>query len=510
MNATRCCAREELLVARVSEQRPSQVLPVPVAALEGLPGGRDSGSLTRRRLLAGGVAGFASVYGSRMLGFQEVFEAAAAQAAPSSQNCLVLLYLAGGNDGLQLALPGSGIAGDYNAYVVARSALHRGLGASTQSRVGSQPIPGCGNTLAWANTVVSTPGTGGVPGDNGSATWGFDTLYGNGLGGVGSDLAILPAVDYTPSSLSHFDSSDYWFAGNLSAMSTGWLGRWIDNNGTDANPLQAVSIDSALSKAIRTAQRPVCAIAPLQSGMAPELKFTMRTNAGYDSPPPSGSNADLNVEMDALAQNGAGNPTIARARTTYSLATDVAAAQATINQGNAPVSYPDATSTLQRSLQLAARILGANLGTRVITIHWGAFDTHGSQLTGQDPQLAELSRALGAFKADLAARGIEQKVATLAFSEFGRRVAENGGAGTDHGAGGFLLVSGSGVRGGLASQYPGCTSLDANGNLKVTTDFRSVYQAVLEEWLGGDLTGVLPNGPFPALQRYDGTNALFK
>jgi uncharacterized protein (DUF1501 family) len=213
--------------------------------------------------------------------------------------------------------------------------------------------------------------------------------------------------------------------------------------------------------------------------------------------------------MDALAQNAAGNAVLARARNTYGLAVDVAGTQATINQGTTPVTYPEPTSRLQRSLQLAARILGANLGTRIITIHWGAFDTHGSQLTSQDPQLAELSRALGAFKADLAARGIEQRVATLAFSEFGRRVAENGGAGTDHGAGGFVLASGSGVKGGLASQYPGCTSLDGNGNLKVTTDFRSVYQAVVEQWLGGDLTGVLPGGSFPALQRFDGTNALF-
>lgn len=510
MNPYRCIECEELQLARVSDQRPSQVLPVPAAALDGLPEGRDSGALSRRRLLQGGVAGFASVYGSKLLGFQEVFEAAVAQAAPSDQNCLVLLYLAGGNDGLQLAVPGSGIAGDYNAYVAARTALHRDVGASTSGRVGSQPIPGCGNTLNWANTVVSTPGTGGIAGDNGSSTWGFDTLYGNGLGGSGSDLAILPAVDYTPASLSHFDSADYWFAGALQGLSTGWLGRWVDNNGTEANPLQAVSIDTALSKAIRTAKHPVCAISPQQSGLAPSLKFSMRTNAGYDSPPTGGSNADLNAEMDALAATAAGNPDLARARNTYGLAVDVAATQATINQGSAPVTYPDPTSRLQRSLQLAARILGANLGTRIITIHWGSFDTHGSQLQGQDPQLAELSRALGAFKADLAARGVEQKVATLAFSEFGRRVAENGGAGTDHGAGGFLLVSGSGVKGGLASQYPGCTSLDNNGNLKVTTDFRSVYQSVLEEWLGGDLTGVLPNGPFPALQRYDGTNALFK
>ena len=100
---------------------------------------------------------------------------------------------------------------------------------------------------------------------------------------------------------------------------------------------------------------------------------------------------------------------------------------------------------------------------------------------------------------------------TLVFSEFGRRVAENGSAGTDHGAGGLMMLSGSAVRGGIACEFPGCRPADLlEGNLRVTTDFRSVYQAVLAEWLGGDLSGVLPGGPFPAVQRRDGGNTLIK
>src|SRR5919202_1453843 len=106
--AERCIECEELELARVRDERPSQTLPLPVAALDGLPEGRESRDLTRRRLLQRGVAGFASVYASRWLGFEEVFESAVAQAAPSNKTCLVLLYLAGGNDGLGIALPGSG------------------------------------------------------------------------------------------------------------------------------------------------------------------------------------------------------------------------------------------------------------------------------------------------------------------------------------------------------------------------------------------------------------------
>ena len=87
---------------------------------------------------------------------------------------------------------------------------------------------------------------------------GFDTLYGDGTGGAGSDLAVFPAADYTPANRSHFDSRDYWFAGALQKMQTGWLGRWLDAYGSQVNPLQAISLDSSLSKQIRST-RPRCA-----------------------------------------------------------------------------------------------------------------------------------------------------------------------------------------------------------------------------------------------------------
>ena len=95
----------------------------------------------------------------------------------------------------------------------------------------------------------------------GGEAFGFDTLYGDGTGGPGSNLAVMPAVDAKKYSLSHFDNSDIWFAAsNDINVKTGWLGRWIDRNGSPTNPLQAISIDTALSKSIRTAVNPVCAI----------------------------------------------------------------------------------------------------------------------------------------------------------------------------------------------------------------------------------------------------------
>jgi uncharacterized protein (DUF1501 family) len=242
----------------------------------------------------------------------------------------------------------------------------------------------------------------------------------------------------------------------------------------------------------------------------------MHVSGGYDMPPGGATTANINVRMTNLGAvpAAATNTALARARSIGALGVTVAGEAGSVNTMPAPTPTYPASGSLENKLKLAARLLAAGLGTRVITVHWGAFDTHGNQLTGQDPQLAELSRALGAFKADLVARGVEQNVVTMVFSEFGRRVAENDASGTDHGAGGVVLLSGSAVRGGLASQPAALTpaALDGNGNIVPVTDFRSVYQSVLTEWLGGDLTGVLPNAPaggFPAINRYDGTHTLF-
>ncbi len=510
----RCIECEEIELARVSDARPAQRLEVPYAALDGFPAGRSPADLTRRRLLQWGVAGVASVYASKALGWDRIWNAVAEAAEAPTQNCLLLLYLAGGNDGLNVVLPSAANTGDYTAYRNARPTIYRDQGPTqTGGHIGSAPLAGAaGSQLAFANTVVSTPGGG----DNADANYGLDRLFGDGSGGSGSDLAVMTGVDATRYSLSHFDNSDMWFNGNPGGVvSTGWLGRWIDVNGVSDNPLQAISIDTALSKSIRTSTNPVCAISSLSA-----LGFSM-TNS------PSGvslSNAVLTPQMSTLAgvPAGAGNTYLGRSRATYGVAAE---AYNTSTQITAPVdpppvvppvTYPN-TGTLSTRLKLASRLFAANVGTRVITIHWGSFDTHSGQLAAQDAQLKELSRALGAFQSDLAARGIAQKVSTLIFSEFGRRIGENGSMGTDHGAGGLMMAMGPAVRGGLASVWPGCEpgAEQDNGNIKVTTDFRSVYRAVIDEWLGGnaDAQTVLGGAAISQLVRgdgYSGAKRLFK
>src|SRR5581483_8869972 len=247
--ALRCadCARSD---GAVTDLRPSGRIAIPPEALAGFPDGvpRPRRGVNRRAFLRGGAIGFASIYSMTKLSWESVWDAAAAQAAAPMQKSLVCIYLQGGNDGLNSIVP---VASDqYSAYLAARGNIARVLGASSTGKVGTTVMPGTGSSLAFANPLVS--GTG-----NNGDTKGLDTLFGDGSGGTGSDLAIFPATDYTPPDLSHFESRDYWFAGELEMAQTGWLGRWLDAYGSTSNPLQAISLDTSLSKQIRSSQAPV-------------------------------------------------------------------------------------------------------------------------------------------------------------------------------------------------------------------------------------------------------------
>jgi uncharacterized protein (DUF1501 family) len=469
--AIRCadCARSDSLVTDLD---PVDRMPIPVEAVAGFPDGvpRAKG-LDRRAFLRTGVLGLASVYAASKLDWTRAYEAAVAEGA-SPANQLVMIFLNGGNDGLNTIVPIS----DYAAYTAARPNLARGQGPSVAGgQVGSTVMPGTGGALAWANVGVSGAG-------NNNDTRGFDTLWGDGSGGAGSDLAVWPAADYTPANRSHFDSRDYWFAGALQKMSTGWLGRWLDLYGSPDNPLQAVSIDSSISKQIRAARAPVSAIRSLNG-----VEFRV------DNVATNQVNTTDEMAPVAAVPVGRGNDGLARSRQTYGRTVQVSRSLRALAGAPATPGYPQ--SDLSTRLQLAAILLGANLGVKVITLDWGSFDTHGNQLASQDPQLTTLSRALAAFRDDLVARGIEGRVMTVVFSEFGRRVASTD-SGTDHGAGGLMMAMGSSVRGGLRGAFPGLSQL-YNGDLRVTTDFRAVYSSVISEWLGGDPAAVIPGGAFP-------------
>ena len=143
--------------------------------------------------------------------------------------------------------------------------------------------------------------------------------------------------------------------------------------------------------------------------------------------------------------------------------------------------YPK--TALAGRLRMVARLLKAGFGARVYYTVQPGYDTHAVQQAPDAALLAELSSALKAFLEDLAAAGLAERVAVLGFSEFGRRVAENGSLGTDHGTAGAVLLAGPGVRPGLAGTMPSLTEL-VDGDLKWTVDFRRIYASALEDWLG--------------------------
>jgi uncharacterized protein (DUF1501 family) len=155
--------------------------------------------------------------------------------------------------------------------------------------------------------------------------------------------------------------------------------------------------------------------------------------------------------------------------------------QESLGKYKTDVKYPE--SGLARRLKTVAQLIDAGLGTRVYYLDLDGFDTHANQGGAHAGLLAELSGAVAAFVNDLEAHGHGKRVLTMTFSEFGRRVRENASQGTDHGAAAPLFVAGGRVKSGLIGKHPSLTDLD-EGDLKFTTDFRGVYAAVLEQWLG--------------------------
>ena len=143
--------------------------------------------------------------------------------------------------------------------------------------------------------------------------------------------------------------------------------------------------------------------------------------------------------------------------------------------------YPN--TALARHLRLAAQLIDANLGARIFYVSLDNFDTHASQAVTHGLLLQQLSAAMTAFYKDMAARGHKDRILMMTFSEFGRRARENGSRGTDHGSAAPMLLVGGKVKAGIVGAHPDLAKLEA-GNLKHHTDFRQVYAAVLDQWLG--------------------------
>jgi uncharacterized protein (DUF1501 family) len=402
--------------------------------------------MKRRNFLLATASGLAIVANP-----EHVFAKALAQAPlpglPGSQDrCLVIVNLAGGNDGLNCVVP----HGDAQYYRV-RPALAIARG----------------DVLAINADVGLNPGMRSLK-----------TLYDKGM------VAIVHGVGYPNPDHSHFRSTEIWQTAAPDRYEhTGWLGRYFDEASLSRDNLfKGVAVSKVLPELMVSDRTDIPAIPALE-------QYTLAADRNAVAGRAFSAEArDRRLPFDspylAHVMEIEGNAQRSSEELPRLVAGYVAKA-----------SYP--ATPLGRSLALAAQIVGSNLGTKAIYVEHGSFDTHVSQVATQNRLLAQFSDAVGAFYEDLAAHGNERRVLTLTFSEFGRRIEENGSRGTDHGEASPLFLIGGGVKGGLYGTLPDLSSTNM-GNLRYTIDFRSVYATVLERWLGRPSTTVL-GGAFQKL-----------
>jgi uncharacterized protein (DUF1501 family) len=282
-------------------------------------------------------------------------------------------------------------------------------------------------------------------------------------------LAIVPGVGYPNPDRSHFRSMAIWHTARLDPEGhdeSGWLGRGIDAMGQGRT--SAVSVGSGSPPLAIRGRRSIASNLERIDDLLPDPEIVPARAGAADHP---GDDLLAFVRRSALDA--------------YTSADRLATAARIKDAG---ARYP--ATALGERLRLVARLLKGGFAARILYTSQSGYDTHAYQLSTHFDLIAELSSALRAFLDDLAAAKLAERVLVVCFSEFGRRVAENGSAGTDHGTAGLVLLAGPSVRTGVVGRYPSLTDL-ADGDLKWLVDFRQVYATVLDEWLGLDSQVVL-------------------
>ena len=413
----------------------------------GMPHPAGTG-LTRRHFLAKSLGAAVAVYGGSLLGLQAFEEGIAAAASGPAAPILVSIFLEGGADGLSVLSP---------------------QGDPLYTKLRPQLALAGGTQLAEDDRLYWHP-----------ALSGLQKLYSE------KKVTVLPAVGYTNADQSHFTSRHYWEVGATAAtLRTGWLGRYLDRVGKKDNPLQGLSLDDTLAPALATAKVPVASI----SGPDQYDFYTKRVWG--------------EVEQRMLETIGlmGHQPADAGLRTAGSVAAQVDRLRRQLipfqssNGISSPVPYPQSDDPFPQRLAGLAAMLAAGLPLHCVALTApGEYDTHADEPTALTQGLQLTSDSLLAFQRDIEARGLANRVLVHIWSEFGRRAAENGDSGTDHGAAGVGFLLGTRVAGKMVGEFPGLQKgLDTNGNVSATSDFRGIYSALLEQWFGVDAAGVIPN-----------------
>jgi uncharacterized protein (DUF1501 family) len=427
----------------------------------------DSPVLTRRAFLRTSLMGAALSWTVPVF-IQQTCMVMHAQAADSATQAmtgrdhpiLVVVQLAGGNDGLNTIIPF-----EDDLYFKARP------------------------TIAIPKTqVISLEGGIGLHPSLGP----LKALYESG------HLAIIQGVGYPNPNRSHFRSTEIWQTASDSnqTLTKGWIGRYFDNCCRGQDPTVGVVLGDQLPEAFN-------ANAP--TGVA----IGRPGNLGFDRESDPGEAhlfAELNgLEPAAMSGDSIGNLSgpnksglsaieyLQRTALDAQVSTDKI--KQILRSSKNEASYPK--NQLGGSLSLIARLIAGGLPTRVYYASQGGYDTHAGQANTQKRLLNDFGMALSAFCDDLKTKGIFDRVVVMTFSEFGRRVAENANGGTDHGTAAPLFVCGGGVKPGLYGRQPPLDKLDV-GDLLYNVDFRSVYSTVLLNWMKAPAAKILGH-EFPKL-----------
>ena len=407
--------------------------------------------VTRRQFVKGGVTAFTVSMAA------PAFLSDIARAQGASRRNLVVLYLSGGNDALSTLVPYT----DPFYY----------------SRRPTLAVPAASVLQVGADRTCKALGLH-------PRLTGLRQIFDAG------DLAIIQRTGYPNSSRSHFLGTDIWSTANpANSSGAGWLGRYLDALPDPVDPLVGWSTVRELPHALEGRRVSVPAIPSV---------------AGYAfSSPNTGTEATYSR---ATMANIASHVPVDRPHVAFVNGTS-SAALATLDRVASVASYPGtvtyANNGLAQALKAVAGAIARGIGTKVFWVQTGGFDTHAGQGTNAangayTNLMGTVGDSLLTFYNDMRNQGLLQDTLVLQFSEFGRRVMENGSQGTDHGAAGVMMALGGGVNGGLYGSAASLNPNNADGTLensgndvRYETDFRAVYARVLDQWLGADSIPIL-------------------
>jgi uncharacterized protein (DUF1501 family) len=406
--------------------------------------------ITRRTFVKSGVAAFTVTFAA------PEFLSDLARAQGSGTRNLVVLNLSGGNDALSMLIP-------YND-------------TSYYSRRPTIAVP--------AGQVIQ------IGSDSSNVALGLHPR----LTGVkqifdAGRLALIQRTGYDNQSRSHFLGTDIWSTGDPNGAGLGWVGRYLDSLPSPVDPLVGWNTSGSLPHVLQSNRVAVPAIPN-----AAQYSFNS-PNGGAEAA------AERNSAVRISSHIPVNRPELAFVYDSSQAALATLDRVATVAAYAPSTTYPN--TGFGQALRAVAGAMVKSIGTKVFYVTTGGFDTHSAQNPNATNGayynlMASLNDGLLAFYTDLKSQGLFEDTLILSFSEFGRRITENGSGGTDHGAASVMMAMGGRVNGGLYGTAPKLNTDPQNptlensaGDVHFETDFRSVYAQVIDNWLGANSVGIL-------------------